>query len=117
MFEYDHAPNIYPKKLLLVELPPTNGIVNVASAPHPDIAPRPTLVMLLGIYMLFIDVLSLKQFSHISLTVFPESVVGTVTAVAVPKYLTSATASSFFSTYSQSAVCCGNPATFHIVVR
>ena len=49
LFEYDHAPNIYPKKLLLVELPPTNGIVNVASALQPLKAELPMLVTLSGI--------------------------------------------------------------------
>ena len=49
LFEYDDAPKIYPKKLLLVELPPTNGIVNVASALQPLKAELPMLVTLLGI--------------------------------------------------------------------
>ena len=93
-----------------------SGIVIDVNLLQPSNAELPMLVTLFGMVREVIAVLSLKQFSHISLTVFPESVVGTVTTVTVPKYLISATDPSFFSTYSQSAFCCENPEAFHIVL-
>ena len=61
---------------MLVEVPPTYGIVNVASALQPDNAPLAILVTLVGIVMFLTVELFLKQFSYISTTVLLDNVDG-----------------------------------------
>ena len=67
----------------------------------------PMLVMLFGIVMDVIDALSLKQLSYISSTVLLDSVDGTATSVAPPKYLINMMPPFVFSAYIQSVFCCG----------